>query len=323
MTILLTGDIHLSENPRDAYRFEFIDWLKKTIRRKQISDLILLGDLTDTKDFHSAWLTNAVADYIRELADQCPVTILMGNHDYLSSADNPFFQFLQYMPRVQWIGKPTYITKFDAFFLPHTRNYKKDWAGQRFEEGFVFAHNTFAGSKVRDQELDGISTNVFSDKVQVWSGDVHVPQKVGKNINYVGAPYTINFGDTYQGRVVLLEGDEVVSLNYNGPQKRLIEVPGIASLSKYTQRANEGDLIRVRIKLDQKDQGRWEGIRTSIKKWAEENKLVLDSIQPIFEHRIVRSYKKVDARSDAELMETFAKRASVPPRTLKTGLKFL
>jgi len=44
MITLLTGDIHLSENPRDAYRFEFLGWLGNLIKRKSVERLIILGD---------------------------------------------------------------------------------------------------------------------------------------------------------------------------------------------------------------------------------------------------------------------------------------
>ena len=30
-----------------------------------------------------------------------------------------------------------------------------------------------------------------------WSGDIHVPQKVSKNIQYIGAPTHIRFGDSF------------------------------------------------------------------------------------------------------------------------------
>lgn len=318
MITLLTGDIHLSENSRDAYRFEFLDWLKDTIKRKSVEQLIILGDITDSKEGHSAWLTNTIASHFHKLAKLVPITILQGNHDALI-ADHPFFEFLSRIPNITWIKKPTLIK--NCLFLPHTRNYKKDWNFVEFRVNTIFAHNTFTGTKIRDLELEGIP-NIFPKSVRVWSGDIHVPQRIG-NIEYVGAPYTINFGDTYQGRVVLLDGPGVQSINYNGPQKRLIEVPHISSLTKYAHKANEGDIVRIRIKFDQESQGRWEGIRNSIKQWTEDLKFVLDSIQPILEHRIAKSYKQVDQKSDEELIRAFAKRTQIPLSTLKTGLRFL
>ena len=321
MKTLLTGDWHLDDASRNNYRFQFLTWLKTILKKEQVSQLIVLGDLTADKEGHSAWLTNAIADDVKSLADLCHVVVLMGNHYYLVSS-NPFFEFLHHIPNVEWIGKPLMIG--NELLLPHTRNYKKDWKGLDFRGiNTIFTHSTFAGTKIQDQELDGIPNNIFPEAIQVWSGDVHIPQRVGINIRYVGAPYTINFGDTYQGRVVLLDGPGVQSINYNGPQKRLIEVPHILSLAKYANRANEHDIIRIRIKLDQESQGRWEEIKNSIKQWAEKNMFVLDSIQPILEHRIAKSYKKVDKQSDEDLVKSFAKRTQVPPDTLKTGLKFL
>src|ERR1700678_2446598 len=128
MTVLVTGDIHWSENAKEDYRHQWVKWLVTTIQKKEATTLIILGDLTNSKDRHDAWLTNKVADHIHELSNICKVIIQMGNHDYLAT-DNPFFEFLRFIPNVRWIGVPTSFQVEDignCLFLPHTRNYKKD-----------------------------------------------------------------------------------------------------------------------------------------------------------------------------------------------------
>lgn len=323
MSILVTGDIHLSENPRDAYRFKFLDWLLEQVKKRNVDHLIILGDITDNKDRHDAWLTNEIAHYIHSLAKIVPVTILTGNHDYLI-ADLPFFEFLGRIDNVLWITKPREAGRGDCLFLPHTRNYKKDWPNwlEYKTHDWIFTHQTFQGANVGSRTLDGIPLSVFPKGSRVISGDIHVPQTIGP-VTYVGAPYHVNFGDDYEGRVLLIDGDKLTSIKYNGPQKRLVEIQHGYDISRDEQALNKGDIIKVRVKLASDEYDRWATIRSEIKEWADKQGYILETIQPIVDRAAPKSYKKIDAVSDTELVKTYAKRANLSKQTLSTGLKIL
>jgi len=67
---------------------------------------------------------------------------------------------------VRWLNKVTRLAigKADCLFLPHTRDYKKDWAElpDLEEITWVFAHNTFEGaSSEHGKKLSGIPTDMF------------------------------------------------------------------------------------------------------------------------------------------------------------------
>src|SRR5215831_11248250 len=91
---ILTADLHLSANPRDAYRFAFLPYLRKLAR--SVDWVVILGDLTEQKDFHPAALVNRIASELHRLAQVTRVYFVMGNHDRLDEAA-PFFQFLRYL----------------------------------------------------------------------------------------------------------------------------------------------------------------------------------------------------------------------------------
>ena len=93
MNSLVTGDWHFSDNPRDDYRHAYMKKLMRLIKRKKVNNLIVLGDLTEEKDRHSAWLVNQVVLHFAELSQLCKIYILRGNHDYVDP-DTPFFSFL-------------------------------------------------------------------------------------------------------------------------------------------------------------------------------------------------------------------------------------
>ena len=90
MSYLLIGDPHLSDRPRDDYRFALFDQVRvwQDIHKPQAT--FLLGDLTHEKDRHSAALVNKTVEGILKLKP--PVFILKGNHDYIDP-ENPFFKF--------------------------------------------------------------------------------------------------------------------------------------------------------------------------------------------------------------------------------------
>ena len=141
---LITADLHFSSNPRDEYRFEIVDTLRRLVRTHQAEALVILGDLTEAKEKHSAWLTNRITDSIVRLANECLVVILKGNHDYLSDPTTPFFRFLGHLENVWWINDP--CVKFSPLYLPHTRNYREDWAGIDLSTELIYTHNAFVGA---------------------------------------------------------------------------------------------------------------------------------------------------------------------------------
>jgi len=93
---LLCSDLHLASGESASYRFDFFPWLAKTCKEERVRSVLILGDLTDAKDHHSAELVNRVVAAV----DSIPcddVKILAGNHDWLRQG-HEFFRFLNRRP---------------------------------------------------------------------------------------------------------------------------------------------------------------------------------------------------------------------------------
>lgn len=329
MTVLITADIHLNDLSRDQYRHDWMANILPALLKKHDVDLLLiLGDLTDEKDRLSSWLVNQIVDHLTAITEICPIVIQKGNHDYVV-ADNPFFEFLGRIPGITWVSRPTRVTelgikKISALFLPHTHNYERDWKGLEFGAySYVFAHQTFQGAAVGPRKLDGIPTDIFPDDVTVVSGDIHQPQEFGP-IVYVGSPYLEDFGDAFNPRVLLLENKnafgKLKSVSSPGPQKRLIEIGSTADLKK--QRVlNKGDILKVRVALNAADHAQWPATQAEVKQWGVDNGYVIYLVQP----QIVNASggksnaRKVDNRTDEQLLDTYAKSRAVGETTLTTG----
>ena len=322
---LITADLHFSDNIRDAYRFEIVDRLIKLIRAHKAESLVILGDLTEAKERHNAWLTNRIVDIIVRLAKECFVVIVKGNHDYLADPNTPFFRFLDHLENVWWINEPQ--GAYSPLYLPHTRNYKEDWEGLDLSVGLIYTHNAFVGADLgngffAEVKHGAIPLDIIPKHTLVISGDIHKPQRLG-NVIYVGAPYLIDFGDDYQPRVLLLDEPKwtVKSILLGGRQKRLVELNSIEELA--TVKANTGDILKVRIRLDPEDHAQWPKHQAAIRQWGEEGGYQVYQVLPLVEGAHPKSVPVLKHRSDEKIVRDYAGQHRVPTTTLKTGLKLL
>lgn len=327
MQTLVTADWHLSDQPRDAYRHQWQGSLLKIVKEHQVNRVLMLGDITEEKDYHSAELVNQVVGHLFRLARLAEVIIMRGNHDGVSAA-NPFFEFVRCIKNITWINEPTVLTFFEigqCLFLPHTRNYEKDWAKLSYKQHkWIFCHNTFTGARDGERELQGIPTSIFHPRHGgIISGDVHKPQNVGP-VTYVGAPYTVDFGDDYNGQVILLEDTKKRFLSIDGPQKRLIVLDDPAGFAKI--KAKEGDILKVRVRWEGKDMSRWPQVKRDIFESGQQRGYVIHAVEPLIEAHAVKlgkRYRVAKQLSDAELLERYCVQNKLSVGLRKTGLKLL
>lgn len=344
MTSLATADLHLSANPRDAYRFVFLErTLPELIEAHAVRRLLILGDLTEVKDGHRAPFVNRVVDGFAALAEDVDIYFIRGNHDYLVE-DDPFYHFLRHVPRIRWFNHPKSLTLRGlgkCLFLPHTRDLA-EWVDHMFDDfDWFFCHQTFAGAHFgHGKHADsGVDPARFQGRdFHVVSGDVHVPQDIGEHITYVGAPYRIDFGDDYEPRVLLLNSDSITSVPVPGPQKQLISLRGKNPLDALhlvkghplaaaLPAVQTGDVVKVRVEVGAGDllaMGR-PYIRQTVREWAEEAGLTLWGIElvvPEASQKRERA-KAADRRSDDELMHEYVKTQDADKTTLSAGRKIV
>lgn len=323
MKRLISSDWQLADNARDRYRTDFVvKTLPALIEKYKPDQLLVLGDITEEKDRFPAPLVNEIVNCFHDLSKKCEIIILQGNHDILHAA-HPFFEFISCFDNISWISVPT--ERDHCLYLPHTRDYKKDWAGLQFDGyDFIFAHNIFEGVKANGQALSGIPRSIFSNDCFVISGDVHEPQTL-QPVTYVGSPCLCDFGDSYQPRVLFLDDLKVKSIKVYGQQKRLIhctvnKIAGKRELD-FDHNANENDIIKVKVDLDMSDVAEWATIREEIEQWAAKNKFVLNSVVPIIAYvqgerqKIVKSTHK----ADSVYLQTFVKRLGLDEQTAQVG----
>jgi DNA repair exonuclease SbcCD nuclease subunit len=323
-TTLLIADLHLTDSPKDEYRWDIFPWLKDQIEEHQVQRLTILGDLTDRKDKHSAKLVNRLVKNF-QLISTCvkEVIILKGNHDYVD-ADCPFFEFLGTSINIRFITKPIRI--WDSLYLPHTRNPKEDWPEFLKEKGvgakYIFMHQTVSGSifangyKFETDKAKEYNDLLDTQKALVYSGDVHVPQEIGA-ITYIGSPYSINYGDHWSGRAILLKDGEELDLEYDGPIKWCIDIRSIEELEKFisdnmvADTEIIGDRAKVRIHLGREDFHLYNELKIQAKKLMDElcieSTIEMKSIKDKVNKKVKISNKDFKLQPK-EIVEQFSKR---------------
>lgn len=251
MRHLYTADLHLTDREQDKYRWDIFPWLHKQVMKYKPKRLFFLGDLTDSKDFHSSYLTNRLVEEIDELAARCPVYVLKGNHDYLKQEQQPFFRFFNTLnSRVEYISKPTerLIDGLKFLFLPHTLEWQSSWKRFSFSSyDRVLFHCAIGGARTAAGfRLGGVPACVFNAvraSAFAIGGDIHVPQVVGRAV-YCGAPHPVHFGDEYQPRILLTTEENVLrTIPRDTVRKLSLSVRSMKELGRAGIRT--GDMVRV------------------------------------------------------------------------------
>jgi len=342
MTILVTADLHFSDNPRDNYRHNFVDWLAKKAEELSARAIIVAGDLCEEKDRHSAMLVNIVVQHFDKLSQCCPVIVLEGNHDYVSDPNNPFFAFLSHLDNVHWIGDITTGNQLrdrigsirgnvladagECIFLPHTRDITR-WKNLDFKKyDYVFAHNTFAGANIGPRRLEGIPLDMFTGRAKIISGDIHVPQTFDC-VTYCGAPYLCDFGDDYDPRIIVLDKLKMKSVPIPGVQKRLVTITDVKDLPQGFKGAGigQGDILKVRVNLPPGDREAWATIQQDVKDWCVEHGFVPYTVQPVgpTNQGTKRKSKLNGARTDKQILGDYCKRHGLTAGQIAVGEELL
>ena len=166
--MFILADLHLTDRPRDEYRWQLFPWLARQMERKDDQTVLILGDLTDEKDRHSAKLVNMVMDALLDLPGD--VFVLQGNHDYVDH-ECAFFSFLSrpdVSPQLSFIAAPTYLEGLldvseTVLMLPHTNN-PGSWDELELDGvGLICTHQTYGGADAgQGSEVAGSTESVLA-----------------------------------------------------------------------------------------------------------------------------------------------------------------
>lgn len=259
MTWLITSDLHLSDRPKDSYRFGLFPWLAWQQAKHGVTATFILGDLTDQKDKHSSALVNRLVDELIGLRP--PVYLLKGNHDFIDP-ENPYFKFLSCVDGLHFVTQPTLLLEHDVALIPHQPDQAAfDVACGIIPEGVrgVMLHQTIDGAlgEATGTSLAGLGATLVAQKrpLGCWAGDIHAPQRCGP-VMYVGAPYHIRFGDQFTPRVLLVKGGKEQNLYFPAPHKWSIMVRDEDDILN-DEDLRAGDQVKLTLEMAREEACEW------------------------------------------------------------------
>lgn len=330
---MLVGDLHFTDQARDAHRFDIFDWIVKQQAKHKPAATFLAGDITDSKDRHSATLVNNIVNGLMKL--KRPVYILMGNHDY-RDPNNPFFKFLNHIDGIHFVIEPTVIKAIKPIgLIPHVRTQDAfDDAVRAVQRGNAgissyLVHQTFEGAIAEaGVRLSGLSASLIESlnpPLGVYAGDVHKPQTQGL-VTYIGCPYQVRFGDNFEPRCILVreDGTEVYPW-FDAPRKWSLKIRGPENLLNNTE-LMEGDQVKLVIELPREEAVEWKQVRESV--LAACKKLKLEVYGAKVEVKAAKRRERVYAEAKpshdhAKILEQFCTAENVSSQIRKTGLQLL
>ncbi len=327
MTWLATADLHLSDRPKDQYRFAIFDWLARQQQKYKVDATFVLGDLTDRKDNHSSALVNRVIDELLKLRP--PVYILRGNHDGVDPS-NPFFRFLQTIEGLDFVVEPTVLPNGVAM-IPH----QPDQAALDRACGIVrpsmagvMMHQTLDGAMAETgTRLSGLRCPLIEAMrpARVWqrwySGDIHTPQRLTGGLTYAGAPYHVRFGDDFEPRVLLI-GNTETDLHFPCLRKWTIRtgkefVP--------TPRVRKDDHVKIIATLPPEEVVEWAAIKRRILDTCREMEVQVFGVELEIDGEVHKrvSGDRVHSRSPKDIFNSFCKHEKMAANIKQVGEEFV
>lgn len=301
------------------------------VERYDLGTVVFLGDLTDVKDGHSADLVNTIADNLVKLAEKVVVYLLKGNHDY-QDVNQPFFNFLSYIPGLRFIRsvEEQQIGELKCLFLPHTKQHEQDWLGYKWTNyDRIFTHQCYRGALTPSGTgLEGVPTQSFESArpdTHIIAGDIHTPQWVGR-ILYTGSPYPVHFGDNFKPRVLVEQEGVLKSVGITSIQKFNLQITCLEDLGK-TEIYPE-DQVKVTIRLMRSRFHEYNDMKTQITAWAAQNGLLLAGIElkEITRPKIELDTEEGQVRSiigPHDVLKRFCEGRQVEEDLMREGLELL
>lgn len=334
---LLVSDPHFTANKQDEYRWGLWSWIRATCTKKNIRTLAILGDLTDAKDYHPAELVNRLVHEIDlTRANVENIVILKGNHDYLKDG-HAFFEFLSCLPGVRFITRPHDSSSDGAacLWLPHTKSPNTEWQSLTNLDNyqFVFMHQTLHGARSSNgQAMEGEAMPDLSAAGKIYSGDIHVPQlvKAGHNeVEYVGSPYHVHFGDNFKPRCLIIDHDGTASeTRFRTISRVTLDITADQLLNQPLD-LREGDQVKVRVHLEAAEMHEWSRLQRAGSKRLQEMGVTVASLALVPPRQRQRfggqeaSSTSWRAMSPEEAVLGFVEREGLGAEALTVGLQVI
>jgi DNA repair exonuclease SbcCD nuclease subunit len=282
MKILIFSDIHIHPHKKSVERLEdcikVLDWVFSCAKENNVRDIIFLGDLFHDRQKIDVLTYQKTFEILEKhlINNKLNLFLLLGNHDLWHnqkwdvSSVNP----LRNLPGVSVINEPCVRSLSDEYlfgFLPYTHDpisdiqkIEKQWkneckdkninppkllGGHIAVDGALWnvKYGTTAEVAIEhDGDMVKVGPGIFDNWDRVFLGHYHAEQQLSENVQYVGSPLQLSFGEAFQDKHVIIydinKDDRSYVKNEFSPKHYIIKED---ELDDYNL---EGNFIRLEVK---------------------------------------------------------------------------
>jgi DNA repair exonuclease SbcCD nuclease subunit len=225
---LIFSDIHVHPHKRKVERLEdclkALDWVFQTAIDHNIEEIIFGGDLLHERQRIDSFTYMRVWEVLKKhMNGDLRLYLLLGNHDMWYATKWSVSSILPFsaLPGVEVINKPARIkiagANFD--FIPYTHDpiaALKELKKMPGQATYAVGHIALTGAKLNTHghaadvviEHDGdmvvVDPTIFKDYEQVFLGHYHAEQQLADNVEYIGSPLELSFGEAFQKKHIIV-----------------------------------------------------------------------------------------------------------------------
>lgn len=323
--VLVFSDLHCHPHKKENERLEqclkIIDWVFETAKERKIKNILFGGDLFHDRQKIDVFVYHKTFEVIHKnmsVKNAPNLYLLLGNHDLWCYEKTDFSSVypLSSIKNVTVISNPSTldIEGFKVSFLPYTHDPEKDLdtikdADKRVLIGHVAIDGAIWNSKFNtkaevsienDGDVKKVTVDIFKGWQRVLLGHYHAEQQMCDNVEYIGSPLELSFGEEGQQKHIieldLATLDREYIVNKFSPKHRYVKFDEIdkCDMGKDYIRITHDDLadpkiIEVRQKLEKTNIGSLEFVQHE-KDIVEQIKNIDDAKSILKEANIVESY---------------------------------
>lgn len=266
---LIFSDLHCHCHKRKNERLEdclkALDWVFATARSNKISNILFGGDLFHDRQKIEIYTYQKTFEVFQRNLDggDFKVYLVLGNHDLWFNEKTSISSVVPFssLPGVEIIFNPCrkIIDGSTWDFIPFTHNPIAALEFLKSQEGspqYALGHLAVDGAVLHgshtadvaiehDGDMVSISPALFNSYDYVFLGHYHKEQRIGSNLEYVGSPLELSFGECFQEKHLIIFDAEKNTRQYVkndfSPKHLVIRAEDV---DKYDL---EGNFVRIKI----------------------------------------------------------------------------
>ena len=253
------SDVHIKLSTEDVSIF-VLNQVAERARELKVP-VIINGDLNDTKALLRSECIKSLIDYFHKYSD-ITFYINVGNHDLNNkNSEGHSLEFLDLLGNVHVVSQPSILNFDNELFMmiPYQKSNEDFKAAidlaKKNQVTRLFTHQGFMSAFMGDYVVDdsSVSPDEVKDFEIVIAGHYHMAQRVNGNIQFLGSPYTVNFGESSHDKYIWDFGilDEKIVMKETSTQaRRHVQVEVLDKLPRKNKALvmPEGTLLKVLLK---------------------------------------------------------------------------